>query len=359
MAVEIKIKKNFGDFSLHVDYSGEDSRIGILGASGCGKTMTLKCIAGIETPDEGRIIIGDRVFFDSEKKINLPVRERKIGYLFQNYALFPHMTVEQNIGIGISKKDTDKKETVNRLIDKFQLTGLEKRYPAELSGGQQQRTALARILACKPEMILLDEPFSALDGFLRETMQQEMQDILKNYDGNVLMVSHNRDEIYRFSTSLLVMSGGRCLVEGKTKEIFRNPVRKEAARLTGCKNIAEAKKTGEYEVWIEDWQMKLRTEKPVEDKIRYVGIRAHDLEEVKSDQKGQKEALQQENEFLMELSGETRAPFEKVYHLKRQGIEKVAKDLWWKKESKLELEEQEEIFPKWIKLPKERLLLLY
>ena len=147
MAVEVKIKKDFGSFVLNVQFSSEDNRIGILGASGCGKTMTLKCIAGIETPDEGRIAIGDRVFFDSKKKVNLPARDRKIGYLFQNYALFPHMTVEANIGIGIRMKGQGKNQRIKELIDKFQLNGLEKRYPSELSGGQQQRTALARILA--------------------------------------------------------------------------------------------------------------------------------------------------------------------------------------------------------------------
>lgn len=349
MAVEIRIKKKFGDFLLCVDYFGEEKRIGILGASGCGKTLTLKCIAGIETPDEGRIVIDGRVFFDSEKKVNLPARERKIGYLFQNYALFPHMTVEQNIGIGIAKKESDRQEKVKRLIHQFQLEGLEKQYPVQLSGGQQQRTALARILACNPEMILLDEPYSALDGFLREKMQQEIQDILENYQGNVMMVSHNRDEIYRFSTGLLVMDKGSCLIEGKTKEIFRNPMKKEAARLTGCKNIAAIKKIGEYEVWVEDWKMKLQTQEPVGEQICYVGIRAHDLEE-----KNQRE----ENTFLMEVVGQTKAPFEKVYHLKQKGMEEDTKDLWWKKECKIEMNEIEEKFPKWIQIPKERILLL-
>ena len=173
---------------------------------------------------------------------------------------------------------------------------------------------------------------------------------MEDYAGNVIMVSHNRDEIYRFSTGLLVMDKGSCLIGGKTKEIFRNPVRKEAAKLTGCKNIAGAEKTGEYEVWVEDWQMRLRTGQPVEDKIRYIGIRAHDLEEVE---------IEGENTFLMELAGQTMAPFEKVYHLKMKDKKDVTKDLWWKKESRIEPEEREEIFPKKIKLPKERLLLLY
>lgn len=348
MAVEIQIKKDFGSFVLEVDFSSKDNRIGILGASGCGKTMTLKCIAGIETPDEGKIIVEDRVFYDSKKRINLPARERGIGYLFQNYALFPHMTVETNIGIGIRQKGKEKKEKVQNLIDKFQLNGLEKRYPSELSGGQQQRTALARILACNPTMILLDEPFSALDGFLRENMQQEMLNILKDYEGNVLMVSHSRDEIYRFSNRLVIMDKGRCLLEGGTKEVFKNPMNKEAARLTGCKNIAGIKKLGDHEIWVEEWKMKLRTTELVNDRIRYVGIRAHDLREAKEGE---------ENTFSMEKVGQIQAPFEKVYHLKQVGAEQE-KDIWWKKGSNIELEEQKEEFPKYIMLPKETLLLL-
>lgn len=349
MSVEIQIKKDFGSFVLEVNFSSSDNRIGILGASGCGKTMTLKCIAGIEKPDEGRIIIGDRVFFDSEKKMNLPARDRKIGYLFQNYALFPHMTVETNIGIGIREKGRKKEEKVKRLIEKFQLGGLEKRYPSQLSGGQQQRTALARILACEPNMILLDEPFSALDGFLRENMQQEMLRILKGYEGNVLMVSHSRDEIYRFSNRLVIMDQGKCLLEGGTREIFRNPVRREAARLTGCKNITRAQKTGEYEIWAEEWGMKLRTQEAVGDEIRYVGIRAHDLAESQAGD---------ENTFLMEKTGQIKAPFEKVYYLRQKGMEANTEEIWWKKKGNIELEEEQEEFPKYIRFPKERLLLL-
>lgn len=348
MAVKVDIKKNFGSFGLEMHVNSKDNRIGILGASGCGKTMTLKCIAGIETPDEGRIQIGDTVFFDSAKKINLPARERKIGYLFQNYALFPHMTVEKNIGIGIRKKESEKKKIIGELMDKFELTGLEKRYPGELSGGQQQRTALARILACEPEMILLDEPFSALDDFLKENMQQEMQEILKDYPGHVMMVSHSRDEIYRFSHRLILMDEGRCILEGNTKEIFQNPIKMKAARLTGCKNITKIIKKGSHEIWAEDWQMMLRTKEPVDDDILYVGIRAHDLKEGK---KGD------ENSFFMEPEGETRAPFEKVYHLKQVNGMLQKRALWWKKECGMG-EEEREPFPCYITLPKEKLLLL-
>jgi molybdate transport system ATP-binding protein len=349
MAVEIKIRKDFGDFVLKMDFSSEDNRIGILGASGCGKTMTLKCIAGIETPDEGRIVIGDRVFFDSKKKINLPARDRKIGYLFQNYALFPHMTVEANIGVGIRKKGPEKAQKIKDLIEKFQLNGLEKRYPSELSGGQQQRTALARILACDPDMILLDEPFSALDGFLKENMQQEMLKILRDYEGNVMMVSHSRDEIYRFSKRLVIMDRGICLLEGKTREIFRNPRKKEAARLTGCKNITEIKKTGKRELWAEKWGMHLVTQEEISDKISYVGIRAHDLVESREGE---------ENTFFMEMTGQIQAPFENIYHLKQKGLEENTEEIWWKKEGNIEIEEIKENFPKYIQLPKEKLLLL-
>jgi molybdate transport system ATP-binding protein len=259
------------------------------------------------------------------------------------------MTVEANIGVGIRKKGPEKERKIKNLIEKFQLSGLEKRYPSELYGGQQQRTALARILACDPDMILLDEPFSALDGFLKENMQQEMLKILRDYEGNVMMVSHSRDEIYRFSNRLVIMDGGVCLLEGTTREIFRNPRKKEAARLTGCKNITEIRKTGERELWAEKWGMHLVTQENISDKIGYVGIRAHDLAESREGE---------ENTFFMERTGQIQAPFEKIYHLKQKGMEESTEEIWWKKEGNIEIREIEENFPKYIQFPKEKLLLL-
>ena len=163
MAIEVKIQRKLNTFELNIDFKSDSKRIGILGASGCGKSMTLKSIAGIEPPESGLIKIEGKTVYDSENKVNLKPQKRNIGYLFQNYALFPTMTVEKNIAAGLKGKKHENAKRVREMIEKFQLTGLEKRFPAELSGGQQQRVALARIMAYKPDVILLDEPFSALD----------------------------------------------------------------------------------------------------------------------------------------------------------------------------------------------------
>ena len=242
MAVTVEIKKKLDNFRLDISFRSDARRIGILGASGCGKSMTLKSIAGIELPDEGHIEVEGRTFFDKEKKINLKPQLRNVGYLFQNYALFPTMTVEKNIAAGLKGSRQEKEARVREMVEKFRLQGLEKRLPGQLSGGQQQRAALARIMAYEPEMILLDEPFSALDMYLKDQLQRELAEMLEDYGGTVIMVSHNRDEVYRFSEELLVIDQGKIEVAGETKEIFRNPVSREAARLTGCKNFSKARR---------------------------------------------------------------------------------------------------------------------
>ena len=205
MAIDMLIRKKWDKFSLDINFKSQSKRIGILGASGCGKSMTLKSIAGIETPDSGHIKIDGNILFDKETKTNLKTQKRKVGYLFQNYALFPTMTVEQNIAAGLKGNKQDIHKRVKEMIQKFGLAGLEKHYPKQLSGGQQQRTALARIMAYEPEVILLDEPFSALDLYLKDRLEQEVLQMLESYMGTVIMVSHNRDEIYRFSEELFVI----------------------------------------------------------------------------------------------------------------------------------------------------------
>ena len=174
MSLYVDIEKQLGSFHLRVQFQAENEVTALLGASGCGKSMTLRCIAGIVTPDRGRIVLHDRVLFDSEKKVNLPPQQRKLGYLFQNYALFPNMTVEKNILCGIrTGSRREKSAALADALRRFRLEGLERHYPAQLSGGQQQRVALARILCTRPEAILLDEPFSALDSFLKWNLELE------------------------------------------------------------------------------------------------------------------------------------------------------------------------------------------
>ncbi len=262
-------------FSLEVSFEIARETFSILGASGSGKSMTLKCIAGIEIPDEGRIVLDDQVLFDSGEKINLPPQERKIGYLFQNYALFPNMTVEENIEVVLRASPKEKKEIVKEKIKTFYLEGLEKKKPSQLSGGQQQRVALARMLASNPKMIMLDEPFSALDSYLRWQLEQEMLEIIQSYRMPTLFVSHNRDEVYRISDLIGIMNNGRLeWISGK-RELFENPRLFAGAILTGCKNFSRIIRIDDYKVKALDWQVELITREKVTEEIRYVGIRAH------------------------------------------------------------------------------------
>lgn len=349
MALQAKIQKKFSGFELDVEFETESGCMGILGASGCGKSMTLKCVAGIEKPDSGRIVLNDRVLFDSEKNINLPVRERHAGYLFQNYALFPTMTVEENLAIVIPGKKREKRSLIMDQIRRFQLEGLEDRYPSQLSGGQQQRVALARMLLYKPDIIMLDEPFSALDGFLKDTLQMEMLELIKEYSGDVLMVSHSRDEIYKFCDNMILISEGKSIVNGATREIFKKPENVEAARLTGCKNISAAQRLGDYELYANDWKIRIKTAEKISDNIRYIGIRGHHLVPVQGPAK--------ENVMKVELTGFADTPFERQYLFRNEEDDTSAK-IWWVQDRKAEMEGKEEIIPTFIEFPKEDIMLL-
>ncbi len=253
MSLSVDIEKKLGAFTLHSKFEAPDETMALLGASGCGKSMTLKCIAGIVTPDRGRIVLGGRVLFDSEKKINLPPQQRKVGYLFQQYALFPNMSVEQNILCGIRSGDkAEKRRVLAEKIRMFRLEGLEKKHPAQLSGGQQQRVALARILCSEPEVILLDEPFSALDSYLKWNLEIELADLLATFNGPILWVSHDRDECYRNCRSVCVMEDGRTGEVTPMDEMIRHPESVSAARLAGCKNfLAAVEKNGA--VYLPEW----------------------------------------------------------------------------------------------------------
>ena len=211
MSLEVNIEKKLNGFTLRSEFTAGDTATALLGASGCGKSMTLRCIAGIVKPDKGRIVLDGRVLFDSEQHIDLPPQQRGVGILFQNYALFPNMTVEQNIlcGLKAEKDKAARKARCEEMLRAMRLDGLAARRPAELSGGQQQRTALARILVGKPKILMLDEPFSALDSYLREEVEGEVGALLAGFSGTALLVTHNRDEAYRLCPEMIVMDGGR------------------------------------------------------------------------------------------------------------------------------------------------------
>lgn len=234
--------------------------------------MTLKCIAGIETPDEGQIILNDKTLFDSKKKINLLPRDRKVGLLFQNYALFPNMTLEKNIAIAVPKNRQSKSEIIKDIINSFSLEGLENNYPHQLSGGQQQRVALARMLVNEPKILMLDEPFSALDEHLRWQMEKELIDILKKHNGSTLYVSHNKDEVYRICDKIAVLNNGKIEEINNREELFNNPGTLNTATLIGCRNISRAKKVSENTVYALDWDLELVCNRTIKDNIKYIGI---------------------------------------------------------------------------------------
>ena len=279
MSLEVEIEKRFAGFTLRAQFTAQDTATAILGASGCGKSMTLRCIAGIVKPDKGRIVLDGVPLFDSEKKIDLPPQKRGVGLLFQNYALFPNMTVEQNILCGLhAEPDRAKRRAAcAEMIRALRLEGLEKRLPAALSGGQQQRVALARILAAKPKILMLDEPFSALDSYLREQVEGEVGALLAAFQGPALLVTHNRDEAYRLCREMIVMDGGRVLRAGETKAVFADPRSCTAARLTGCKNILPCVKAGPHSVRLAGWETELHLAAEVPEAVCAVGIRAHDF----------------------------------------------------------------------------------
>ena len=321
MSLLVDIEKRLGDFRLTARFETQGGVLGLLGASGCGKSLTLKCIAGIEKPDRGRIVLDGETLFDSDKKIDLPPQKRRVGYLFQNYALFPNMTVRQNILCGLyGEKDKAKRETALReAVHLFRLDGLEGHRPHQLSGGQQQRAALARILVSRPQVLLLDEPFSALDSHLREKLQLELRTLLGQFGRDVVMVTHSRDEAYHMCQRIAVMDGGRLLTVKDTKALFADPGSICACTLTGCKNVAPAQKAGEFEVEVPGWGIRLQTTQPVKDNIKAVGIRAHYFN-----------AKTAQNRFSIEFIGEMEEPFEWIVEFRYQNQPPDAPPLWWR-----------------------------
>jgi len=320
MSLEVTIAKRFEGFTLHADFAAGNTAAAILGASGCGKSMTLRCIAGVVKPDSGRIVLDGRVLFDSEKGIDLPPQQRNVGLLFQNYALFPNMTVEQNILCAL-KKEKDpaaRKAACGSALRAMRLEELAHRLPSELSGGQQQRAALARILAGRPRILMLDEPFSALDSYLREEVEGEVGSLLSNFDGTALLVTHDRDEAYRLCREMIVMDSGEVLRAGTTKEVFADPRRLTAARLTGCKNILPCVRVDEHHVRLTGWERELTVALPVPEGCCAVGIRAHDFAP---------EAVDGENRMPVQVGASSETPFD--WNVICTAADDADK-LWWK-----------------------------
>lgn len=321
MSLEVKIKKRMGDFCLDVEFTSESGVTGLLGASGCGKSLTLRSIAGIIKPDEGYIVLNGKVLFDSRQKINLPPQKRQVGYLFQNYALFPNMTVAQNIACGLphEKNKKKKKEMVAVMMESMHLTGLESLKPHQLSGGQQQRTALARVLVGKPEVLLLDEPFSALDSYLKEQLMTELRKMLGYFDKDVLLVTHSRDEVYDLCDSMAIMESGKLIGMGRTKKIFSDPGTRTGAMLTGCKNIVPARVAGPRLVEIPRWGVTMYTGQDIREGLCAIGIRAHYFDEAITD-----------NAFPVVIEERIEEPFAWIIKFRYEKQDSKSAPIWWR-----------------------------
>ena len=273
MTLHVDIRKKLGDFQLEVAFDAGAEPLALLGASGCGKSVTLRCIAGILRPDEGRIALDGRVLFDSAARIDLPPQQRRAGYLFQQYALFPNMTVRGNL-LAVLRGKPNRDTLVEDALRRFRLEAVADLRPRQISGGQQQRCALARILLTDPRMILLDEPLSALDSYLKYQLELELAAVMDDFPGPILWVTHDRGEAWRNCPNVCVLEGGKASPVQPMRQLFHAPGTESAARLSGCKNFTPAQAEGGL-VRLPDWGVALDPGRPIPREARTVGIRSH------------------------------------------------------------------------------------
>lgn len=287
MSLSVSIKKHFPAFTLDVNIEAGNETLGWLGESGCGKSLTMRCIAGIETPDEGKIVVNGKTFFEREAgkrpTVNLSPQERKTALLFQNYMLFPNLTVAENVAAGIDRKlpKEEREAQVNAELKRFGLDGFDKRYPSQLSGGQQQRVALARMLAAKPDILMLDEPFSALDAHLKGALEQNLAGLFETFHGTILYVSHDIDEALRFCDRIAVIEKGHVMEVSTGNNLVNNPQSAASIKLSGCKNATPARQIDNHRVFLPAWGIEVETDKPVQENLTCMGVRAFFLEQAK------------------------------------------------------------------------------
>ena len=329
--LEIQVEKALENFTLQVSLCAGAGAVGLLGASGAGKSMTLRMIAGVVAPDGGRIVLNGRVLYDSAAKRTVPSAKRRIGVVFQDYALFPHKTVAENVGFGLNAlPEQERRARVDRQLNLMHISELANLYPREISGGERQRVAIARCMALEPDALLLDEPFAALDPFLRRQMEEQLRETLTNYNGVVIFVTHDMEEAFRFCTDLLVLDSGRVIASGPKHELFERPRTVVAARLTGCKNIVSARRVGADRIAVDAWNCQLKSANPVSSALTHVGFRSHQIIF--------QQAAEVENTFSCWLASTSEAPHEMTLYLRLHAAPRagdpphlqadVPKELW-------------------------------
>jgi molybdate transport system ATP-binding protein len=235
MGLQLSVQKDLGGFRLDVSWQVGNELAVLFGYSGAGKSTTFQMIAGLMQPDNGSILLNDRVLYDSAARIDLAPQKRHLGYLFQDLALFPHMTVRQNVLYGASGRTKEEKEdAAEEMLRRFRMSGLSRRFPGQISGGQKQRVALARALAGHPQALLLDEPFSALDMPVRRDMRDMVMEIQRSFRIPVILVTHDADEAEAIADRMIVYSSGRVLQTCTPDEIFVTPACDQGEALVRC-----------------------------------------------------------------------------------------------------------------------------
>lgn len=318
MSLVVDIEKRIGTFWLRAAFEMDEETVALLGASGHGKSMTLKCIAGIERPDRGRIVLDGTVLFDAEARIDLPPQARRVGLLFQSGALFPHMSVRHNVLCGLHRERDARRreEALAEALAMLQLTELADRRPHQLSGGQAQRVALARVLVGRPRLLMLDEPSSSLDAHLRAQLWMRLRELLHGH--GTILVTHDRDEAYQLCGRIAAIHEGRLLGLKDARAFFDDPGTVPAAVLSGCENVAPARKTGEHEVDVPSWGVRLHTARPVRDDLVAVGVRAHHFGP----------GIEPNRHDVLIVS-EMGRPFDRTFAFRFVGRPHESEPLWW------------------------------
>lgn len=280
-SLSVDVVHRLPDFVLDASFSAVRP-VAVLGASGAGKSLLLRCLSGLERPESGKIQINGRTVY-AQGHIDLPARARRIGHVFQGYALFPHLSVFDNVAFGLRDMTSEaRRRHVWSWLESTDLVPFAHRYPGELSGGQAQRAALARALATTPELLLLDEPFAALDSHLKSRIEQRVAEAVRSFPGVSVLVTHNLEEAFRIADDLIVLDQGRVVATGPKHEVFAQPGNLATATLTGCKNIAPCTRLSSRQVEVAGWGCRLELPRDVAD-ATHIGVRAHHIKLSDSD----------------------------------------------------------------------------